>query len=281
MNEALRSNLDRRHVRRLFEGCGAEGVESELSRRVAEELLSRLDLVRLRPGSVIDAGCGSGRCARALAARYPDAAVVGLDVAVPLLAEAARDDAGRIGYVAGHADFLPLADRSVDMIVSSLALPWCELIPFAVESHRILRPEGLLLFSTLGPDTLVELRDAWAGVDELPHVHALVEMHDIGDVLVQAGVADPVMDVERVTVTYREMSALFADLKTQGFTNAHAARRRSLTGRQRFAGFRRALEAGRNADGLLTLTYEVVYGQAWAPVERQAGRVEVAVPGAS
>ena len=247
--------IDARAARRRFSRAaesysGATRLETEVGAR----LLERLDYMKLAPRRILDAGSGPAREARALGARYRGAQIVALDFALPLLPRRGAVDRwlGR-GVLPLCADFarLPLADASVELVWCNLALHWAN-DPLAVfrEFERVLSPEGLLLFSTLGPDTLKELRAA-AGSSR---VHAFIDMHDLGDMLVAAGLSAPVMDMELITIDYRAGEQLLDDLRASGQTNARADRRRGLAGRRFLQQFRSAP---------LRATYEVVYGHAW------------------
>jgi malonyl-CoA O-methyltransferase len=171
----------------------------------------------------------------------------------------------RLDAVCADAAAIPLADASVDLVFSNLMLQWCNE-PDAVfrEFRRVLRPGGLLLFATFGPDTLRELRAAWSAADGHTHVSRFIDMHDLGDALVRAGLGEPVMDMEHLTLTYADLRSLMRDLKTMGASNATAGRNRGLTGRQRLAAAEAHYETLRR-DGRLPATWEVVYGHAWAP----------------
>ncbi|MCB1802940.1 MAG: malonyl-[acyl-carrier protein] O-methyltransferase BioC, partial [Gammaproteobacteria bacterium] len=136
---------------------------------------------------------------------------------------------------------------------------------------RVLRPGGLLLFTSFGPDTLKELRAAWSAVDGQTHVHDFVDMHDYGDMLMHAGLADPVMDVERMALTYADAMQLMREIKLIGAGNASMGRTRGLLGRQRIAAVCAAYEQFRDRDGRLPVSYEVVHGHAWAPQQRRSG----------
>jgi malonyl-CoA O-methyltransferase len=253
-------------------------------------MAERLGIVRLDPAAILDAGCGTGEALGELHARYPRARLVGLDVAYPMLQAARRRQltarvgmrplvgrwlgafasAGREGPALVCADVcrLPLAARSVDLVWSNLTLQWVDELPQALaECHRVLRVGGLLTFTTFGPDTLRELRRAFAAADASAHVNRFLDMHDIGDMLVQAGFADPVMDMEMITMTYADAGALMRDLKAIGAQNARADRRRGLTGRQRWQRMLAALEDFRR-DGRLPASFEVIYGHAWKPEPR-------------
>lgn len=257
--------LDRAALRRSFDRAAAGYDESAvLQAEVRQQLLARLDYVTLEPEVVLDVGCGTGHAARALASRYPSARIVALDLAEGMLRQARRHGSGLL--VCGDAMRLPLADASVDLVFSSLTLQWCtDLDAVFAEFRRVLRPRGLLNFTTFGPDTLFELRGAWGQADGQVHVSEFADMHDIGDGLVRAGLAEPVLDVERFTLTYPDVFGLMRDLKAIGAHNAAAQRPRGLTGRGRLVAMQAAYERHRR-DGVLPATYEVVFGQAWGPV---------------
>lgn len=258
----------------------ATPLESEVGAR----LLARLDYVRLTPGRILDLGCGPAREGPVLATRYPGALLLLLDFALPML-QVARPRHGLLARLrrasspaAVCADFarLPLAGGSVDLVFSNMALHWAR-DPLAVlrELHRVLAVDGLLLFSTLGPDTLEELRAA-AGATR---VHVFPDMHDLGDMLVAAGFAAPVMDMEQVSLIYNEPQRLLSDLRASGQTCALDVRPRGLAGRR----FRDALHADlerQRRDGRLPVSFEVVYGHAWkpAPTRTSQGHAIVAPP---
>ena len=268
--------LDRRWARRSFaRAAGSFDAAAALATEVRGELLTRLDPMSIVPVTIVDAGAATGHGSRALKARYPKALVVALDSALPMLREARRQQGWRRRFLrlCADAQYLPLADASVDLVFSNLLLPWCEPEALLGELRRVLKPEGLLALSTLGPDTLRELRDAWSAADSGEHVHAFLDMHDLGDALVRAGFAAPVLDVERYTLSYASVGAVLADLQSTGARNALAARPRGLTGRGRFAAMQAAYELRRH-DGRLPATYEVVFAHAWAPKSRPEGSFE-------
>jgi len=246
---------------------------------VREEMLSRLDLVKLDPQVILDAGCGTGLASHALQKRYPKSQVLSLDFAYPMLQKTrkTRSDAGFVHQLkslfGGHkqnllcADIeaLPLADSSVGMVWSNVAIQWCNDLDAALqEFHRVLQPEGMLMFSTFGPDTLRELRaatDAASG-NQYTSVSRFIDMHDIGDALVRAGFSAPVLDVERFTLTYDDVKSVMRDLKSIGAHNATDGRARGLMGKTYFAKLAQSYEQFR-LDGKLPATFEVVYGHAW------------------
>jgi malonyl-CoA O-methyltransferase len=271
--------IDRARVRRHFERA-APGYDrcAALQREITARLLERLDLVRLDPGRVLDAGAGTGGLAGALALRFPAARVIALDFAPAMLAQRwpARSAlarwlrAGPAGWpVCGDMESMPLAPASVDLVCSNLALQWSSAPPHALaEMQRVLRPGGLLMFSSLGPDSLRELRAVLPA--PAPSVHDFADMHDVGDLLVRTGFADPVMDMEHVTLTYADLASLLRDLRGSGCSSARSDLPRGLRGRAWLARLERGYEAWRR-DGRLPLTFEIVYGHAWKP--EQARRV--------
>ena len=261
--------LDVGRVRNSFSGAApAYDAAAVLQKRVRDELLARLDVLTLRPQAVLDLGAGTGHAAASLKRRYGDARVIALDLAPGMLVEARRRQTllRRFHRVAADASALPLADGALDMVFSNLMLQWCN-DPDRVlrECRRALRPGGVLHLTTLGPDTLVELRRSWQAADPgHAHVSRFVDMHDVGDALLRAGFAEPVLDVERYTLTYHDARDLMRDLKTIGAHNSTVGRARGLTGRHTLARMLEAYEAYRR-DGRLPATYEVVFAQAWVP----------------
>ncbi len=266
--------LDKRSVREAFSHAAASyDAAAVLQREIADRLLARLDLIKLVPETIADIGAGTGYCTARLERRYRGATVVALDISPAMLAHARRQRSwfSRQRFVCGDAERLPLATGSMDMIVSNLALQWCDPDSAFREFVRVLRPGGLLMFTTFGPDTLRELRAAWRSVDSDAHVHDFIDMHDLGDALVRAGFAEPVMDVERFTLTYADVKSVLHDLKRIGAHNAAVSRPHALTGKARFQRFVAAYEAMRQ-QGRIPATYEAVYGHAWAPAVRTSIR---------
>jgi malonyl-CoA O-methyltransferase len=259
--------LDTQWVRRSFDHA-APGYDAAavLQHQVRRDLLERLQLMAITPGVVLDAGAGTGHGSRALKGRYPKALVIALDFSPRMLCIAARRQSWlrRFSRVCGDAENMPLADDSVDLVVSNLMLQWCDPDAAFLEFRRVLAPQGLLCFSTFGPDTLRELRSAWAQVDTSAHVNPFLDTHDIGDALVRAGFASPVLDVERLTLRYADVRRVAADLKATGARNAVPERRRGLSSPRKYARMQAAYEQFRQ-DGLLPASYEVVFAHAWAP----------------
>jgi malonyl-CoA O-methyltransferase len=272
--------LDRAAIRRHADRASAGYDESAvLAARLREDLLKRLEWISLVPEAVLDLGCGTGHGAAALAARWPGARVIALDASPAMLEEAARrEGGGRIERLCAEAESIPLPDASMDLVFSNLLLPWCEDIDTVfAEIARVLAPRGLVTFTTLGPDTLVELRSAWRAAGGGDALHPFTDMHDLGDGLVRAGLAEPVLDVSRYTLTYTDVAAVLRDLKHTGSQNAATNRARGLTGRGRLRALEAAYEGFREA-GVLPASYEVVFGQAWGAMPRSARDGEFAVP---
>jgi malonyl-CoA O-methyltransferase len=267
--------LDRAQLRAAFERAAPTyDAAADLQRDVAQQLLARLDDVRLAPARVLDVGCGTGFCTYALARRYRRAQVVGVDLATAMARQARRRGRWRLSFnrpcfSVGDAERLPIASASVDLLVSNLALQWCQPQRALAEFRRVLRPGGLLMFATFGPDTLREVRGAWSIVDQRPHVHGFLDMRDLGDIMLHGGFSDPVVDVERVVRHYDDVRKVLHELKQIGAHNVAAGRSRGLTGKGRFAHFREVYESMAGERGI-PATYEIVFGSAWIT---EAGKI--------
>ena len=282
-------DVDPMAVRRGFARAAATyDAAAVLQREIGTRMAQRLDYVKLAPAAILDAGCGTGEAVGELGLRYPGARVLAFDIALPMVVAARRRaHAGRTAlrrllrpFTSGHggtapafvcADIVasPFAGVSFDLIWSNLALQWVNDLPRAfAEFRRVLKVGGLLSFTTFGPDTLREVRSAFAGVDGSTHTNRFVDMHDIGDMLVHAGFADPVMDMEYVTLTFETPNALLTELKAIGATNRTRGRPRGLMGRARWLRAMRRLEALAK-DARIPATFEVIYGHAWKGEPRQ------------
>lgn len=268
--------LDPTQVRRHF-GRAATSYEKHdaLQREVGDALLERLGFYLETPLRVVDVGAGTGRGSALLKQKYPNAEVIALDLALPMLRAAKRHSSWRKPFmrVCAEATRLPLADHSVDVLYSNLCFQWVDdLSALFGECMRVLKPGGFMAFSSFGPDTLMELRAAWAEADQLPHVGRFLDMHDVGDAMLNAGLRDPVLDVFRYTLTYSEPRKLLEELRGLGATNADRARSRGLTGKGRYRRMLAAYEAMRT-DGRIPASWEVVSAHAWGPPIGQPRRV--------
>lgn len=268
--------IDKRAVRRSFDRAAATyDAAAVLQHEVCRRSLERLQFIRHEPARILDAGCGTGNAWPGLAERFPRASLVALDLAAGMLRQARarlpwhRRLLGRVpAAVCGDLEQLPLAGGSIDLAWSNLALQWTNDLQRAFgEMRRVLAPGGLFLFTTFGPDTLKELRAAQPDGDPHARVSRFTDMHDIGDLLVNSGFADPVIDMETFTLTYDDVRGVMRDLKAIGAHNAAAARSPALSGKRWLDELERNYERFRR-DGQLPATFEVVYGHAWCPLPR-------------
>jgi len=271
--------LDKRRVRRSFDRAAATYDRvAVLQREICDRMVERLQYIKFEPRVILDAGCGTGYGSGQLRKRYAKSRVIELDIALAML-RASRDR--QQGWkrllpfmavpaqICGDLESLPLRDGSVGMVWSNLALQWCNDLGAAFSGmHDVLESGGLLMFSTFGPDTLKELRQVFGALDAGAHVNRFVDMHDVGDALMQAGFAEPVMDMETVTLTYDDLAGLMCDLKALGAHNANQGRGKGLLGKGAWQRLQQNYEALRR-NGKLPATYEVVYGHAWKGEKKQ------------
>jgi malonyl-CoA O-methyltransferase len=264
--------IDKHEVRRAFsKAAGRYDAAAVLQREVCIRMLEKLDFIKLSPVRVLDVGSGTGWGARQLGARYKNAEIIALDIALGML-EASRGTSSwwqklfsgsKQRFLCADVEDLPLAAQSVDLVWSNLALQWCNNLPATFSGlHRILKTDGLLMFSTFGPDTLQELRTAFQGVDGYSHFNRHADMHDVGDMLVAAGFADPVMEMETLTLTYDDVKAVMQDLRDIGAHNATAGRSPGMLGKEKWARIVQNYETLRR-NGKLPATFEIIYGHAW------------------
>ena len=278
MNDSARFRIDRRAVARAANRASAGYDEAvQLPARVNAELLERLQFFRLEPRVIVDLGCGTGAGAAALRRRYPRARVVAVDLAFGMTQRARRGQRfwRRFECLCADACALPLAAQSIDLVFSSLMLQSCD-DPAALftQVQRVLRPGGLVLFGSLGPDTLHELRSAWATADAHSHVSAFADMSQLGAAISHAGLAEPVIDREMQLDHYPQVSSLMEQLRAVGASHVAADRRRSLTGRGRLRSMIDAYEMLRTPAGL-PASWEIIYGAAFAGSKRTAGETTV------
>lgn len=271
--------IDKRQVRSSFERAAASYDRTAvLQREVCDRMLSRLDYIKYTPDVIVDAGSGTGYGSRKLLMRYPAARILAVDIAaamhfqarplVPWWKQLLPVRGNQTSYVCGDMEQMPLKDACAGLVWSNLTLQWCNDLKHTLAGiHRVLQTGGLFMFSTFGPDTLKELRQAFRGVDSFSHVNRFADMHDIGDMLVHNGFATPVMDMEYITLTYDDVTSVMQDLKAIGAHNVTQGRRRGLTGKTAWQKAINHYEMLR-IEGKLPATFEVVYGHAWKPQPR-------------
>jgi len=289
----LSAPIDLERVRASFSRPERVQASDFLRREIAARMHDRLELIKIAPRRVLDAGCGPGADLSLLQKDYPAAHILGLDASEAMVGEA-RGAAARLSglnqllskllpskagvdLLCGDFADLPLGAGSVDLIWSNLALHWHPQ-PDRVfaEWRRVLRVDSLLMFSCFGPDTFTELKAAFATIDLAPHALPFVDMHDFGDQLVEAGFSTPVLDMEKITVTYATAEALLADVRAWG-GNPLTTRRQGLIGKRDWAKVIAALEKNRRADGKLGLTFEIIYGHAFRPAPRVTSKGEAII----
>lgn len=269
--------FDLKAVRRSFDKASSSYDDhAVLQEEVADRLIQRLDWLKIEPEVILDIGAGTGKPTAELLKRFPKATVFALDLSAGMLKQVRRR--GRLfrrpRVVCGDARQLPLQAQCVDLVFSSLSFQWCDRLDEVFrEIRRILTPDAVLLFSTFGPDTLKELRASWDAVDEQPHVHRFADMHDVGDMVVYAGLQEPVMERDEIVMTYTDVQGVMADLKYIGASNALQNRSRGLMGKQRLQALYEVYRQWQRPDGRYPATYEIVYGTAWSG---QSGRENMA-----
>jgi len=269
------SSLNVKDVQRRFDRAAQHFDSADFVHSLARDgLFARLKPMVIKARTIVDLGSATGASSHRLSRQFKRARIIAVDLSHNMLQQGRRKQTwfSKTALIQADASALPFADQSVDIVFSNMLLPWIEdPVTVFTEAARVLRKDGLLLFATLGPDSLLELRNAWESIDTHAHVNRFLDMHDIGDRAVRAGLRDPVLDVDRLTVTYDNAAALFRDLTAIGARNSLRRRNPSLLGKSRFAAMTSALDAGKE-DGLLALDLELVYGHCWgcgprAPVE--------------
>ena len=285
---AQNAALDRRSVRAHFERAAASyDAAAALQHEVEARLQDRFSALKTPPGLIADIGAGPGRGALELQQRFPKAQVLAFDLAHGMLKRARAQQSWLARWrkplhaICADAQQLPIHNNTLDLLYSNLCIQWCQALPeLFAEWRRVMKPGSLLLFSSFGPDTLHELRSAWAAVDGSPHVNQFFDMHILGDALLAAGFRDPVLETDRFTLRYSSPNALLRELKAIGASNALAHRKAGLGGRSSLAAMQDAYP--KLADGKIQATYEVVYAQAFAPPDgspiRTSGAEVASVP---
>lgn len=250
-----------------------------LQQEVASRLLERLDLMNIKPTYVLDAGCGTGFCSRALKKKYKKANITGIDIAPGMIEQAKQSDGlfrkmgfNKIEYQCADINKLPFANNYFDLVFSNLAVQWIMEPKLAfLELNRVLKPGGIIIFSSMGEETLTELKQSWANVDKKIHVNRFFDMQQVGDQVFASNFENTVMDRDIITMTYQTMVGLMKDLKAIGANNLNSERPKGLMGKAKFNQLKNEYEKFRWDDGQLPATYEVIYGHAWKKMEDFSG----------
>lgn len=280
MMSMAQQKISKRKIRRAFDrAADSYDAAAVLQKEVCSRLLEKLEYIKLSPQLILDAGVGTGEAVVPLMKRYKKSRLVVLDLSERMLAKATCHGGllRKPELVCADIEHLPFSEDSFELIFSSLTLQWCsDLQATMADILRVLKPGGLLMFSTFGPDTLKELRACWSQIDDAVHVNEFTDMHDVGDGLLQAGFADPVMEAETITVNYETTDKLMADLRAIGANATAEGGRAGLTAPSVLKKLRHAYESYR-VDNLLPASFEVVYGHAWKPAASQQEKHELRV----
>ena len=270
-NTQYNKNLN--SIRSAFEKASAHYDEySILQRTITDRLIESLDEININPISILDLGSGTGYGSKILHKKFKNAHIYQIDVSEGMLSmscEKAPVFFSKDHFICADANKLPFRENYFDLVVSSLTLQWCNnLDTIFAEVNNLLKANGVFLFSSFGPDSLKELRDCWARVDDYVHVNAFIDMHDIGDALMRNGLMFPILNMEKIVLTYNECRQLMDELKHIGAQNINHGRRKTLTGKKRLEKVFECYEKYRD-NGKLPATYEVIYGHAWKSQPRQ------------
>lgn len=259
----LDKHITRMHFERAASSYDGAAV---LQREIAKRMGERLDYIKQQPNRVLDAGSGTGYITKDLLKRYPKAEVIAVDIAHNMTCKTMEQGSWlrKPKAVCADAERLPLKEDSIDFVISSLMLQWSnDLNKVFTGFHHVLAPNGLLLFSTFGPETLTEIRQSWTEVDNKPHTNNFADMHEIGDALLQAGFQDPVTDMEMITMTYANVRQLMRDIKQIGASNTDSNRSKGLMGKAKIKAFENAYEQFKTPEGWYPASWEIIYGHAW------------------
>lgn len=248
---------------------------AKVQREIGDRLFERLHYLKIKPRLVLDLGCGPGTFSQRLKKHYPQAQVVGLDLAYAMLKQAKSNQGwlNKWGLVNADMTALPFSPGLFDLVFANQVIHWSNPLSAVMsEINRVMSPGGCLMFSTLGPDTFLELRQAFLTADEHAHVNDFPDMHDVGDCLLAEYFLDPVVDMEMLTAHYPSLSKLLRALKSQGVRNINPGRNSGLTGKTSWKRFEQAMSTFATYDGKFPLTYEVVYGHAWKGTQRRTDK---------
>lgn len=252
-----------------------------VQREIGERLFERLDYLKIQPRTVLDLGCGCGYFSKQLKKRYPKALIVGLDLAIEMLFQSKAKQSWLKQWPLVNADMtsMPFPTGMFDLVFANQAIHWVSPLNLVMqEINRVMNVDGCFMFSTLGPDTFRELREAWAFADPYAHTNTFMDMHDLGDAMLTEHFVDPVVDMEMLSVHYATLSSLVRALKAQGVRNVNLARNQGLTGKGVWRIFEESMARFCTEKGLYPLTYEVVYGHAWKGVTHRTDGSETFIP---
>ena len=258
--------LNKRRIQTDFSNAvNSYDAAAIVQQEICTRALERLQMLKLQPSTILDIGSGTGKSVRGLQAHFPNGHVIASDISIPMLLH--TNEKQTASTICCDAEQLSINDKSIDLIFSTSTFQWCEdLNQVFKECSRVLRDEGILVFTTFGPDTLKELRQSWAQVDDQNHVHGFIDMHHIGDLLLANQYSDPVVDMEMITLEYQHTRQLLQDLKNTGsrgkFVSGDSRFTSGLMGKNKFQKFESAYESYRQENGLLPASYEVIYGYA-------------------
>jgi len=274
--------LDKQSIRLHFDrAADTYDAAAVLQQEVASRLCERLEYIKINPQSALDIGSGTGYLTKDLLKRYPKANIYALDLALSMACKSQKQGGWlrKPRAVCGDAESLPVKSDSMELLISSLMLQWSNDLDTVFSGfQQVLAPNGLLLFSTFGPDTLKEIRQSWQVVDQKPHTSSFTDMHDIGDALLKAGFINPVTDMEIITMTYTNVRQLLRDIKQIGASNTHCERSKGLMGKQKFTEFEKAYEKFKTNEGLYPATWEIIYGHAWVGEGLKLDNYEKIIP---
>lgn len=261
--------LDKQKLLNNFNMAAAEyDSVSVLQKYTGKELIDRLQVMRLEPEIIVDLGAGVGNLSRELSNTYKKARVIQLDIAETMLRVSREKTVKRQSYLCADAEALPIKEQSVDLVFSNLMLQWAPSLRTVLSGIvKSLKPGGVFIFATLGPDTLNELRESWAAADDSVHINTFLDMHDIGEAVLAEGFNEPVIERDNIIINYEAVEILMKDLKSLGASNINSERRKTLTGKERLNKMYKEYEKKRN-EGAFPATYEVIYGHAWLPMEK-------------
>lgn len=273
------SILDKQRIREDFSNAAATyDAAAVVQEEICARALERLQMLKLQADTILDIGSGTGISARGLRILFPNSKIIASDFALPMLQQNQN-----FLSVCSDAEHLAIKSASIDLVFSTSTFQWCEdLAQVFSECMRVLKNDGVLVFTTFGPDTLMELRQSWAQVDSYDHVHNFIDMHHIGDMLLAQQYANPVVDREMIVIEYQKFRQLLHDLKATGsrgkFVVQNGKSLTGLTGKAKFRQLEVAYERSRHEDGMLPASYEVIYGYARKAHSQGSKRVEIRIP---